>query len=62
MMGYIIDIKYTKNAINVTFFKIISLGLVFYNTREEDSDSFEFILFKIQLWKLQVSLELGVNK
>ena len=51
-MGYIIDIKYTKNAINVTFFKIISLGLVFYNTREEDSDSFEFILFQIQLWKL----------
>ena len=61
-MGYIIDIKYNKNAINLTFFKVLSFGIIFYNEDDNDESQFDFILFQIQLWKLQVSLELGVHK
>tara|TARA_R100001463_G_scaffold78410_1_gene132697 strand:- start:753 stop:938 length:186 start_codon:yes stop_codon:yes gene_type:complete len=61
-MGYIIDVKHSKNAINITFFTILSIGVVFYNDDSKDKSFYDFILFQIQLWKLQISIELGVNK
>ena len=59
-MGYILDIKKCKNGINITFFTLISFGFVFYNADDQDESQFDFVL--LQLWKLEMSLELGVHK
>ena len=61
-MGYIIDIKHNKNVINITFFTVLSIGFVFYNAEPNDESQFDFLLIQLQLWKLQISIELGVHK
>ena len=56
-MGFLLDIYHDKNSVVLTFFRIISIGIM-----GDSSDEYYTTTLHLSLWKLELTTSIGWRK